>query len=660
MSEQHKDCVPLKPNLLSDGKARALLLEFARKLGKIADRNETVALRTTAFRAAEEAGKCNHELRVCVSVLCDLRVQGWTFRVEGSQLWGCPPEADSSSFSLEKQRVREAHLFERDSQLCLPATRQFIRSMETKRVGANGWVSVLSLVRDGPDLSAKLRAIDRCENEAKRLESLRACIDPYIQVVERDATCEFTGLRLADIWRYFRHTWVIPYHSVPGRQVCLLVRDAAAENHPIIGIAALGSAVVQLTPRDNWIGWTPARFIESLEQKPTKRWAEWIWQSWSRLVKAVYINDFLEEQIVRRRDLLSPSPKIVDTLLSEAVLARQWHTKFPKSSQHKKSTQDWEQEARSYLFRAKRAKVLAELLAARLNLLEAGFKSPTKHTLGLALKTSPGRRGIQVIIRHMKASHIGVDMLDIMVCGAVAPYNPLLGGKLVAMLVTSPEVAVAYERRYGNTPSIIASSMAGKPALRTPQLVLLGTTSLYGVASSQYNRLRIPAEEVGGKPATGVQYELLGRSLGFGSNHLSPTTVDEIEVLLARSEGGRRVNSIFGEGVNPRFRKIRDGLALVGLPSDSLLMHGNARIIYGISLASNFREVLLGVAKRANFIYGRSNPREVTRKIGDYWIKRWLSKRILREDTLPEVEKHSVNYPLEHGARVILPSCTEE
>jgi hypothetical protein len=532
--------------------------------------------------------------------------------------------------------------------------------METKRIGADGWVSVLSLVRDGPDLSTKLRAIDRCENEAKRLESLRACIDPYIQIVERDATCEFTGLRLADIWRYFRHTWVIPYYSVPGRQICLLIRDAAAENHPIIGIAALGSAVVQLTPRDNWIGWTPARFLASLSQNPTTRWAEWVWQSWRRLANALYIKDFLDEKLVRRSNLLSPTQKIIDTLVTEAVIARRWHTKFPKLSQHKKTAQGWEAEARTYLFRAKRARVLAELLTARLNLLESGFKSPTKQALAAALNTTAGRRAIQVILRHMKAAHVGIDMLDIMVCGAVAPYNPLLGGKLVAMLVTSPEIVVAYERKYGNTPSIIASSMAGKPAIRKPQLVLLGTTSLYGVASSQYNRLKIPAEEVGGKPTTRVQYELLGRSLGFGSNHLSPTTVDEIEVLLARSKGGRKVNSIFGEGVNPRFRKIRDGLALVGLPSDSLLMHGNERIIYGISLASNFREVLLGVAKRVNFIYGRSNPRQATRKIADYWLKRWLSKRILREGILSEVEKHSVNYPLKHGARVILPPCMEE
>src|SRR4051812_28501983 len=47
---------------------------------------------------------------------------------------------------------------------------------------------------------------------------------------------EFTGLRLMDVWRYFRHTWTNQYTSVPGRTMVFLVRDRASENHPVIGI----------------------------------------------------------------------------------------------------------------------------------------------------------------------------------------------------------------------------------------------------------------------------------------------------------------------------------------------------------------------------------------------------------------------------------------
>ena len=81
-------------------------------------------------------------------------------------------------------------------------------------------------------------------------------VDPYLQVVESGERCEWTGLRMMDVWRYFRHTWSNQYLSTPGRSMAVLVRDRAAENHPVIGIAALGSAIVQLGHRDRacWAG----------------------------------------------------------------------------------------------------------------------------------------------------------------------------------------------------------------------------------------------------------------------------------------------------------------------------------------------------------------------------------------------------------------------
>ena len=114
---------------------------------------------------------------------------------------------------------------------------------------------------------------------------------------------------------------------------------------------------------------------------------------------------------------------------------------------------------------------------------------------------------------------MGIAMADITVCGAVPPYNPILGGKLVAMLAASPEVVEAYRRRYRDAESEIASSMAGRPIVRPAELVFLGTTSLYGVASSQYNRVRVPADRVGGRPEAVIRYLELGRSEGV--RHLS-------------------------------------------------------------------------------------------------------------------------------------------
>jgi hypothetical protein len=652
--------IPLNPSLPNGSQARRVLVDTVKELAAISDLKEVLHVRTEGLRTTERVQWHRQLLRVCISVFCDLRVQGWTFFVEAQQIWGTLPQSYPESPLVEKQRIREAHLFERDCQLRTPAVREFVRGMERQHIGPNGWVSIFSLMRDGQELAGQLRAASRRTRQIVQAESLRNCIDPYIQFVEPNAVCSFTGFKLTDIWRYFRHTWVTPYYSIPGRQLWILIRDRAASGHPVIGIAALGSAVVQLTPRDSWIGWTPEVFLEQLQKHPTTAWARWIDSSLRDLIRGIYVKDFDKERIFNRADLRTPSAPLIRKLLRVADQARLRHVKYPKARQHKKTEQNWEVQAKTYLFRGKRARVLAKLLGARQELLKSGFNAPTATALKSALKTASGRHAIQVVLNQMKAIHIGIDMLDITVCGAIPPYNALLGGKLVAMLMASPDIALFYERKYGCSPSIIASSMAGKPVVRKPRLVLLGTTSLYGVSSSQYNRIRIPAAEAGGQIHASLSYELLGRSLGYGSYHLSATTVTEIEVLLAQSQNGRRVNSIFGEGVNPRIRKIRDGLTEAGFPSDVLLMHGNPRLIYGIRLASNFREILLGRSRRPRNLLPRLAPLAVTNAIADYWAKRWLSKRMEKEDVLHDVALHVLSHPLEHGARVSMPPVEEE
>src|SRR5206468_7033445 len=94
-----------------------------------------------------------------------------------------------------------------------------------------------------------------------------------IQTVEADAECEHTGLKLIDVWRYFRHTWVNAYKSLPGRSMAILIRDAAAPNHPVIGIAALGSSMAQQQLRDKWIGWEPEVFLSGVaESHKLRQW----------------------------------------------------------------------------------------------------------------------------------------------------------------------------------------------------------------------------------------------------------------------------------------------------------------------------------------------------------------------------------------------------
>ena len=44
------------------------------------------------------------------------------------------------------------------------------------------------------------------------------------------------------------------------------------------------------------------------------------------------------------------------------------------------------------------------------------------------------------MLRRIKQQAIAENVMEIITCGAVSPYQQLLGGKLVAMLMTSPQV----------------------------------------------------------------------------------------------------------------------------------------------------------------------------------------------------------------------------
>src|SRR5690606_17998823 len=216
----------------------------------------------------------------------------------------------------------------------------------------------------------------------------------------------------------------------------------------------------------------------------------------------------------------------------------------------------WIAKARTHLFRSKRALALSTYLRARTVLDEAFAGKPTAEKLAALAKTGYGSDAIRRVLKKAKADRIGIAVADISVCGAVQPYNALLGGKLVAMMAASPEVVHQYRQRYAHAESEIASSMAGRSVVRTSKLVLLGTTSLYGVGSSQYNRIKIPAERLGGNAGDVIRYEELGQSEAFGTSQYSEETVDALVDLVQQSDA-QRVNSIFGEGVSPKLRKVR-------------------------------------------------------------------------------------------------------
>ncbi len=639
--------VPFNPAL----RGREAFLAFAME----AQGGDTVSLRRAVDqRATGLASDEELKLLAAESLLLDFVDQGWLVQVEAGEVAILPPAGCDSDRVAEKARIRQAQLVERDAHLSRRQTREFVASMEQRRLVGGGWHSIYSLMRDGRELAASLQSYATSEGAPSEGDTLERVINPYIQVAEPGAVCEHTGLDLGDIWRYFRLTWVNAPKSVPGRSMMLLIRDSAAPNHPVIGIAALGSSVVQQQLRDQWIGWDSETFVDGLTEKPSTKLGRWLLQSLESHTDGLYVADLVSDGIITRRELKAPTPECLDRLKAEGAAARRRHELNPSPAKHNRSAVDWKSEAKTDLFRAKRCETLSRLLSVRRTFIEAGLITGTRKEVASACESKDFRAAVGQLIRINKSEHVGINMMDVTVCGAISPYNHLLGGKLVCSLMFSPEVVLAYRDRYSGQESIIASSMKGAAVHRIPRLVMLATTSLYGVGASQYNRIKIPLEAVGETMGEFLRFEALGLSLGFGSFHISPKTGKLMGNLFSRRDGGgRKVNYKFGEGVNPRMRMLRQAMELLALPSNALLTHGNQRVVYGISLARNFREVLIGLTDRPSYYLPLSRAQQGTSALASYWRRRWLSPRLTRPGILEAVAEHTLSYPVEHGARVV-------
>jgi hypothetical protein len=85
------------------------------------------------------------------------------------------------------------------------------------------------------------------KNLANGLDVLNSDIDPIIEVCETE--------KQHRLFRMLRYYWSSPYSEYVGRRIKLFIRDRALQNKPIIGIAALGSPIIHIPERDEWIGW---------------------------------------------------------------------------------------------------------------------------------------------------------------------------------------------------------------------------------------------------------------------------------------------------------------------------------------------------------------------------------------------------------------------
>ncbi|MDD2804005.1 MAG: DUF4338 domain-containing protein [Elusimicrobiales bacterium] len=603
----------------------------------------SITLKKNADTVSKSKFSWKLEEEAILLVLANLADVGWKFRVVRHSIYLIPPSVSKVDPQKAKELLRQSLLQGRNQQLANPNVKAFLTKMHTVRTFKGKAVSIENLLDNGADLAEEIFR--------HREKDLSVVADPYLQPVEIGEQCKYTGLDLMDIWRYFRHTWSLEYRPTPGRSLCFLIRNAARPFHPVMGIIGLANAVYQLSVRDEWIGWTTRAILLRIQKEPDY-WAIFHKTAVDCLktnLKAIRHDDLLEEignptsielKIKKlrelaieagndRRDILKAEYKKASELDSDATTTAGSSIRRSKSGKI-----DWKSSSESPLFRRKRAEVLADIFSA-LNHL-ARFRGDTKALLSKVTITGGNRpeikwldedfgRAFQVAVREIKKNGISSRILDVNVCGATPVYREILGGKLAALSLFAKEIGKEYERRYSSAKSEIASSMAGRGINKSSKICILTTTSLYGIGSSQYNRVRMNF----GTRTLG--WEDIGSTEGFGTIHFSKPTIEVLRKVAISSAGMRNVNNKFGEGTSPLLRQLREGLTVLGFDPDCVLHHNQRRIVYGLELYPNSREDLV-----LNRTPEPKNPPMAL--IAKEWIRRWFSMRAQNNEVIERLK----------------------
>lgn len=601
---------------------------------------------------ADENNIYDMKYKASLSTLLDLTQQGWQLEVYDEKLYLKMSEQDS----VDKGYIRFQLSSERKAQFQDESVMRFIKKMETVKKYHGQKISIRNLIGNKEALIEKIQNNDNC------------IVKPYIQLISH-VKDEHTGYWLSDIWRYFRYTWTIPYKTMPGRNLFYLVRDAAQPYHPIIGIFALGNSVLNLAVRDDEIGWTVEAISKQLQRKKEINHSTQTVSGTNGKTVGVKIDRFLETEEEYEKRITEYSQKTIATLCNNIELAIKdlyvrdlnYHrgTRYPKVEKveeltklsnelrdlaidNKKTTGNvnFEQEAKGILFKKKRASELARLLDAKI-VFNKYKNVSASNWLRKLMSSEEGKKAVNVALLANRKTKIGSNMMEIIVCGAIPPYNQLLGGKLVSILACSPRVIKDYTDKYANQVSEIASRMKGEKIVRDSRLAFLGTTSLYSIGSSQYNRIKVP---VGDNFV--LEYKKMGVTEGYGTVYFSRMTTSCLMRVLEIQDGGRRINSIFGEGTSPRFRLISRGLNSLGIKSNAFLQHHTPRIVYSVELASNTNDFLCGGATELDYPFNIEDENDIassTQAMIDFWYNRWLRTRLNSVNIIERLTNFDIN-----------------
>lgn len=541
-----------------------------------------------------------HIQTLCLaSILTDLFSNGWDASLEEKQknsfssiqvkLIRPQMKKNNESNDEAKERARKGLLLGVQEYLSAEPNQIFVRKME----GINAETSILKIIDDPFTLSEAL-------NNKKLEETIR----PIIQIVEEGKKDPITGFMLSDIWRYCRLTWSMEYKTNPGRSVRILIRNGARKNHPVMGIVMLASPVISLGSRDDAMALNYSSFVKFAKEEK---------------ITLLEITQLMEETFKKTKSSISIKGMNLSKLSSSSLYDYLKNLSDESLDARDKALSESKKDlANDLLFMSKRA---LKLRIAQMCLDDIKFlkKQTQKESLTLS-DVDKNHNFIELVKKFLtqkRNEFVSTDVMDLSVCGAIFPYNSLLVGKLVTLLMASKEIKNLIDQKYENSENLIASKIAGKKIKKTTNLRALTTTSLYGVGSSQYNRLKLIKENSGIRSQ--IVWKELRNTKGFGSFHFSRHTRELLKKLETKKTS-QHVNYEFGEGTSPAMRRIKEGIETLGI-DPGILQHEFERKTYLCDLTPDIRKSVFEFESKKNTLNSVSS-------ISKAWKERYLSSRL--------------------------------
>lgn len=372
-------------------------------------------------------------------------------------------------------------------------------------------------------------------------------------------------------WRSGITTWSMPYRTREGRsRRFVLTIDAGGPPVPM-GLLEIGDDAPHNPTRDLALGLTAGQALSAVG------------------------SDALQDRLRSLRHALSPEGLPISPRSGLDALAS--HLEGITTAGRGRQGDHGE------VSRKKRLTYLARLTKAELALRGRG---------GSEAEVAEGIRAIH----DLAIPRINVEMT---ICGALPPFNRLLGGKAVASMAAHPFVRSFVDRPFG----VIARSLFDASTLSDlfPSNGALSVTTkgLFPQHSAQYTGVTIPGA------TGGLRLEKIGDTLGQTTSQLSDRTM-RLAVRTLDGVDNRMVSRVYGSGGGKRQRTLQQAALHLGLPA-RFVYAAISRPVYEVQLASNIPMIVFANEEPkwlASAYEPDLDPRAYESAALHLWRERWL------------------------------------